>query len=319
MASVAGYFFYVGFEGSRLLVHPPRSSWCFTPDSEHGWEYEAINYDSADDARLLARQPDSRACTDQGVTPGDELETDDGERIAGWYIPAGSGSPPDTATIVLVHGHGDSKSGMLKYAELLHRRFHLVAFDLRNHGRSTGTHTTMGVREQQDLREILDWLESHKGPDEVGLLGISMGGMVALNVADDDERVDAIAIDSTHATLVGTVEVRLRNAGHPITRPGYWAVWLGTWLRTGVAIDSADALRAVDDLGARPLLILQGGADLQQAPGNAEALLAAAEEGRVEVELHLCEGAGHGRVVDTCRAEYAEWVVPFFERALAGD
>ena len=38
LAIVVAYLVFVGWEGSRMLVHPPRSVWCFTPASEYGWE-----------------------------------------------------------------------------------------------------------------------------------------------------------------------------------------------------------------------------------------------------------------------------------------
>lgn len=312
---VAAYLFFVGFQGSRLLVHPGQSIWCFTPASEYGWEYEAINYEIAEDERLLDAQPDPRNCDSFGEEPGSEVVTADGIRVAGWYIPAGTDAAPTDPTVVLVHGHGNSKSDMLAYAEVLHERYNLVLFDQRNHGKSTGTHTTMGVREQQELRAILDWLEREKGPDRIGLFGISMGGVTAANVADDDGRVDALALDSTHASLANTIETRLRQQGYPLTLPGYLVVVAGTWLRTGEFVHVADPADAVDDLGDRPLLILQGGRDLQQGPENAEQLLAAAQEGGVVAELHLCPEAAHGKVLETCPDAYRDWLTGFFERA----
>ena len=77
--------------------------------------------------------------------------------------------------MVLVHGFGANKSGILKYGEGLHDAFNLVAFDMRNAGRSTGTLTTAGVLERKDLRAIIDWVERTKHPSHLGLLGNSLG------------------------------------------------------------------------------------------------------------------------------------------------
>jgi pimeloyl-ACP methyl ester carboxylesterase len=317
LAVAIGYLGYLGYEGSRVLVYPPRSVWCFTPMQFDGWAYEPINYDGTDDAALAERQPDPYACTEHGAPAGDEVVTRDGASIAGWYIPAGSGAGPEAPTIVLTHGHGDSKSGMLKYARLLHDEYNLVLFDLRNHGKSSGDVTTMGVREQRDVRAVLNWLERAKAPSQVALFGNSLGGATAAQVADDDPRVVALALDSTHALIENTIQSRLRNAGHPIALPGFWSVWLGSFVRTGENIASADAVDAVDDLGRRPLLIIQGGADAEQGPENADALLAAATDAGVTVTLHVCPEATHGRVVDTCPDEYAVWVRDFFASAFA--
>ncbi len=288
-----------------------------TPASEFGWEYEAINYDIEDDARRLRERRGTSGCAPHEEPPGSEVVTSDGIRIAGWFIPAANDIGPGGPTIVLVHGLGGSKGDMLSIAEILHDRYNLVLLDLRNHGQSTGTHTTVGVREQEDVRAILDWLEREKDPERIGLFGSSMGGATVVNVARDDPRVDAVALDSTHASLRNTVEARLRNQSYPLTLPGYWAVVVATWVRTGVWVPSADPLEAVDELGERPLLIVQGGRDRSHGPGNAEELLAAAQDGGVSVELYVCPEGGHGGLRHACPEEYPGWVLDFFDRALA--
>src|ERR1700674_1915404 len=100
-----GYTGYVGYEGSRQAVTAPESSGrdCRTPDVQFGWQYQAINYDIADDAQLKARNPDPKNCAYLGTKAGNEVVTDDGIRIAGWYIPAGDGAGPTSATVILVH------------------------------------------------------------------------------------------------------------------------------------------------------------------------------------------------------------------------
>ncbi len=184
-----GYLAYVGAEGSRVLVERAPTGDCRTPDVQFGWKYEAINYDVADDAQLKARNPDLTDCAYQGTKAGDEVVTDDGIHIAGWYVPAGNGAGPTAPTVVLVHGFKASKSGILPYGEGLHDTFNIVAFDLRNVGRSTGDQTTGGVLEQKDLRAVIDWLDRTKHPAAIGVLGNSLGAATALAEATGDPRV----------------------------------------------------------------------------------------------------------------------------------
>lgn len=318
IACLTGYLLYTGIEGSNRLVHPPwRSTECRTP-ADLGWEYEAINYDSEAVASPPA-QPVTGPTHCSAMAPaGDEVVTPDGIRIAGWYIPAAGDIGPGGPTIVMSHGHGGNKSGLLAYAEVVHDRYNVVLFDHRNAGQSTGTMTTLGVLEQHDLRVILDWLEREKGPERVGVLGTSMGAATALRVAASDQRLDAIAIDSAHARLSYTLEVRMEHAGHP-PYPGTWAIFLGALVRTGLDFGAADPLDAVPQLGSRPLLILHGGADAANlVEVNAEPLRAVAQEAGVPVEVHVCGAAGHGGVLATCPDEYREWLNSFFDEALDG-
>ena len=160
------YLGYVGYEGSRQLTDAPRDSTdCRTP-AAFGWAYEAINYDIATDASM-SPDIDFRECMPGPA--GDELTSSDGTRLAGWYIPSASGTGPTGPTVVMVHGWGSNKSAMLDRAAVLHDAYNLVIVDLRNHGQSEATATTQGVREADDVRAVLDWLESSKGPDRIAV------------------------------------------------------------------------------------------------------------------------------------------------------
>ena len=321
VVGLLGYTGYVGFEGSRQLVsratgHPD----CRTPVVQFGWAYEAINYDVADDAILPSRNADLRNCTTyEGAKAGDQVVTDDGVHIAGWYIPAGSGAGPEAATIVLVHGFGTNKSGILKYGEGLHEAFNLVAFDMRNAGRSTGDTTTGGVLEQKDLRAIIDWLERVKRPSHIGVLGNSLGAATALAEAAGDPRVEALALDSMHTRIRYQVEARLSHAGHP-AYPGTWAIFVATWIRTGVDLGSADAEDELPSFGQRPLLLTHGTADNEDLPERTGAFYDEAIALGIPVELRWCDGSGHnapgGMPVDVCRDDFGGWVADFFSLAL---
>jgi pimeloyl-ACP methyl ester carboxylesterase len=315
---VLGYNGYVGYEASRraVAVDENRSHDCRTPMDVYGWPYEAINYPITDDAHLRADNKDMTNCANQGVKAGDEVVTSDGIHIAGWYIPAGDGAPPTAPTIVLVHGYGQNKTGILHYAPGLHQRFNLVAFDERNGGRSTGTQTTLGVLEEKDVRAIIDWVERVKHPAHLGVFGNSMGAAAAIGEARTDTRVEALALDSMHTRIVYQFEQRLKAHGHP-PYPGTWATFIGTWLRTGVWFGSADPVDALPDLGKRPIMLTHGTADTEDLPERTQSFYAQAKASGLTIELHWCPGATHGRVDDDCAGDFARWLDTFFGRALS--
>ena len=322
MVAGIGYTGYVGYEGSRQLIEAGGSNRdCRTPDQLFGWTYEAINYDIADDALLKTRNPDQTTCTYTGTIAGDEVVSSDGIQIGGWYIPAGDGAGPTAPTVVLVHGFGANKTGILEYGEGLHETFNLVAFDLRNTHRSSGDQTTGGVLEQKDLRAIIDWLERTKHPSHLGLLGNSMGAVTAVAEARDDPRVEALALDSMHTRMRYQVEARLEHAGHP-AYPGTWAIFLAARIRTGVDLGSIDVQDAIPELGRMPVLLSHGSADNEDLLERTEAFYEDAVAAGVEIELHVCPGAGHnapaGMPVRVCRDEFATWMLDFFSRSLAG-
>lgn len=319
--AMLAYTAYVGFEGSRQLAAGATNYFdCRTPEARFDWAYEAINYDIADDALLASRNEDMADCTTyQGAPAGDVVVTDDGVHIAGWYIPAGNGAGPTAPTVVLVHGFGVNKSHVLAYGEGLHDEFNLVAFDMRNVGRSTGDVTTSGVLERNDLRAIIDWLERTKRPTHIGVLGNSLGAGTALAEAVDDPRVEAIALDSMHTRFRYQVEARLEHAGHP-AYPGTWAIFVGAWIRTGVDIGSIDAEDEIARIGERPILLTHGTADNEDLPERTQAMYDRAAADGLDVELHFCDGSGHnapaGMPVVVCREAFGEWMRDFFTRTL---
>ena len=316
LVALLTYLGYVGYEGSRQLTNAPhRSADCRTP-ATFGWAYEAINYPIDTDAALEA-EANPKVCSAQGAPAGADLTSADGTRLAGWYVPSGSGSGPAGPTVVIVHGWGSNKSSMLDRAALLHDAFNLVLFDLRNHGQSEETDTTQGVREATDVVAVVDWLEASKGPERIGLLGVSMGGVTVLNAADDDERIDAVVIDSTHATIASAAQTRLERAGYPLSLPGSWAILMGALARTGEDVSSADAVQAIARLDERPVLIITGGRDDTIGENDAGDLLEAAEEAGSPASLRVCEEAGHGNTLEMCPESYERWLLRFLERALA--
>jgi pimeloyl-ACP methyl ester carboxylesterase len=315
LVGLVTYFAYVGYEGSRQLAdHPAPTTDCRTP-ATFGWAYEAINYDVAGDA-ALADEADPLNCAGRRPVAGDALEGPGGIGLAGWYVPAGSGAAPTDPTVVLVHGWGSNKSNMLDRAALLHDDYNLVLVDLRNHGQSEEANTTQGVREAGDLLAVVDWLVAEKGPDQIALFGVSMGGATSLNEADSDDRIDALVIESTHARLANAAQLRLERSGYPLSLPGSWAILLGSLLRTGEDVSAADPLASVGRLDGQPVFFIAGGRDETITLDDAWSLAEAARAAGSPAELEICADAGHAASPDVCAEDYPGWVLGFLERVL---
>ena len=90
---------------------------------------------------------------------------------------------PDGARLLVTHGNGFAADAYYLYWRQFLENFDVVVFDFRNHGQSQAWQTTAGFLEQQDLSAVLDWLTTAKGPTTIALLGVSMGGAAAVNVA----------------------------------------------------------------------------------------------------------------------------------------
>jgi len=317
LLGLLGYGGYAAASGSadftEAVVTAPD---CRTPADRYGWAYEAINYDVADDARLTAANPDKTKCSVLGVEAGSNVVTPDGVRLAGWYIPAANGSGPSGPTLLIVHGWKANKTGALEFAPPFQEAYNLVLLDLRNNGQSSGTLTTMGLREQGDVIRMLDWLEITKHPLWIGAVGNSMGAATVLSAAVTDQRIRALVLDSMHADIVTSVGNALEeDFGYP-GGPAAWALMTGVSIRIAGDVTSIDPVKLIGRLGDRPVLLIQGTADQVDPPAEAsdrnfQAALAAG----VPVELAYCPGARHGLTVKTCPAQWGSWATAFLERA----
>jgi hypothetical protein len=327
LVGIGGWTGYAAVVGSERLVHSDvRWPDCGTPASEYGWGYEAINYDQADDARLEASYPGMKACEDFGTPAGDEVMASDGVHVAGWYIPAANRVGPAGPTLVIVPGWQSHKSEVLKYAPPFHEAYNLVLVDLRRQGRSGGTDTTWGLGEQLDVRAMIDWLERTKHPAWIAAMGNSMGAATALLEAAGDPRVEALILDSMHASIIASFTDGLENEQHLPGVPTAWAMVVGGSQQVDADLTSADPVRNIGRVGDRPVLLLHSRVDVLDVPEHsADRNFEAARAAGVPVELHYCEapvigsdpGHGHGHVINDCPEAWAAWATEFLAAAMA--
>ncbi|SDD73819.1 SDR family oxidoreductase [Streptomyces prasinopilosus] len=87
---------------------------------------------------------------------------------------------PGRPTVVLVHGYPDSKEVWSEVAPRLAERFHVVAYDVRGHGRSTAPHPLRGGFTLEKLTDDFLAVADAVSPDEpVHLVGHDWGSVQA--------------------------------------------------------------------------------------------------------------------------------------------
>jgi alpha-beta hydrolase superfamily lysophospholipase len=125
------------------------------------------------------------------------LTTDDGVDVSAWYVPA---VDPGAPTVLLAHGLLGSKGGMLRFVPWLHDAgYNVMLLDFRGHGSSDPRPSSIGPEEVLDVQAALDWLEAEGAGDRVAGLGMSLGASALVNTAIQDERLDALILDSLFA------------------------------------------------------------------------------------------------------------------------
>jgi len=139
----------------------------------------------------------------------------DDKRLNGWWLLKETERP----TVIILHGVNGNRTSMIRFAiTLAQADFNVLLFDWRAHGESEGSYVTYGFHERSDVSAAIDFLHLHYGidPNQIGLLGLSMGAAVALQVAGVNKRIKAVWADSPFASLFRvSTEVARKATGLP--------------------------------------------------------------------------------------------------------
>jgi dienelactone hydrolase len=278
-----------------------------------------------------ARQPLWRTPQDVGMPSEDvAFASADGVALRGWFVHRADSDSAPAPAIVLVHGWTWNRCGnragavlfmddrtidFLALAQVLHRAgFHLLLFDLRNHGESAAAPpVTNGIHEARDFIGAMAFLRGRREVDgaRIGALGFSMGANTVIFGARAAQPLRAAVL--VQPVAVGTFLPRfLAHKLRPLAP--LMRVLAGPLMRVfgGPPIAQIDPRRAVAQLGDTEVLFIQGEGDqwgvleevrqmVEGAP-NARSLLVAPSNERY---------GGYTYVTD-----HPEEVVQFFREAL---
>lgn len=239
-----------------------------------------------------------------------ELETQDGYRLAAWYIPS-----QNRSAVIMTHTYKGDRTVMLKRAQMLARHgYGILLLDLRTHGESEGELITFGLQEVQDIAAAYLYLLTRPEVDanKIGALGCSMGGTVALLSAAQNRGIKAVVSESTYATLQDAIPSAIANVGLP---PVLFAP-IVEWFAERIGDFDASKVSAMDhirEISPRPVLLMQGGKDLVVIPESGQQLYEAAGE---PCQLWFDDDISHASFADEKPEEYEQRVVDFFDQYL---
>jgi pimeloyl-ACP methyl ester carboxylesterase len=239
------------------------------------------------------------------------FSTSDGITLRGWWIPSKAQDP----VIIFLHGYAGSMDPDLKYAPAIHDAgFNILMFDFRAHGRSEGSMTTLGALEIEDAQAAITYVKS-KGVTDIGLLGFSMGGRVALLTSANDDRVQAVVSDGAPLRLSTALLENLKEKGVPVIFRHLivYSMLLGASVRSGKNLFKTDPINIRQKLFGKPVFLIHAGDD--HYTEKTELLLFFDSIGKKAEYLEI-PGVKH-RETDTINfKEYISNIITFFEKSL---
>ncbi len=131
------------------------------------------------------------------------LTSKDGVRLSAWHVKSRNG-----AAVILLHGHSGNRLAMTYHMEaLLKAGYGIFAFDLRAHGKSGGRRFARSQKEVDDVLTAVTYLS--KQPDVtaagIGIAGVSIGGMLALQAAAQTVAIRAIWADGASPVTMADI------------------------------------------------------------------------------------------------------------------
>lgn len=159
------------------------------------------------------------------------LTTTDSLQLESWYAQNDSAK----GTILMFHGHGSSKSGIIAEARKLYEMgYHVMLTDFRAHGNSEGNTTSIGIYESRDVKAAYDYIAA-KGEQHIIIWGISMGAATALKAIDEfGIKPEKLILEMPFGSLHSAVQGRMNTMGLPAEPLSslltFWGgVELGSW------------------------------------------------------------------------------------------
>jgi dipeptidyl aminopeptidase/acylaminoacyl peptidase len=233
----------------------------------------------------------------------------DGVVLDGWLF---TPLRPNGSDVMVLHGLGDTRSGMEDHAAyLLHAGFTVLMPDARGHGASGGSVITYGIRESADIHYWADWLLRKRPSERLYGLGQSMGAAILLESLPREPRFRAIVADCPFDTFEDVAYYRLENA----SGLGHWAAWpvaqigfLYARLIHGIDLHKASPANAIRSTST-PILLIHGAADVNIPPSQSAALHALNPQ---STTLWMVPGAHHIESLATSPQEYIRRVTERF-------
>lgn len=218
--------------------------------------------------------------------------------------------------VLLLHGLGDNRLGMIGYAQLLLAHgFTILLPDARAHGASDGPLATYGLVERNDIHQWLGFLEAHDRPRCLFAIGESMGAAQLLQSLDTHPHLCAVVAESPFSNFR---EIAYDRMGQPF----HLGPWVGrTFLRPLVEVAFLRArlkyhlrmedISPEDSVAATkiPVLLIHGQIDSNIPVRHSERIHARAPNS----QLWEVPGADHCGAISTAPEEFNRRLLAWFQ------
>jgi alpha-beta hydrolase superfamily lysophospholipase len=146
---------------------------------------------------------------------GTFVTTEDGLKLAAWDL--AHNDTRSKGTILMFHGFGSSRSGIIEEAESFYNLgWNVFMIDFRASGESEGNISSVGYYEVKDVKAAYDHVAA-TGEKNILMYGVSMGAATITKAMNDYPQLhpSKLILEMPFATMLNAVEGRVRIMNLP--------------------------------------------------------------------------------------------------------
>jgi len=268
---IIGFIIIISIVQFLTSIHPPRYYSTNTPSS-YGLEYENISFTTSDNINIRA-----------------------------WLI----SSEKALGTIIIGHGYPFDKGNILPVVKFLYPDYNLLLYDHRYFGESSGSISTVGLKEVEDVKAAIDFVHKRFPNKSIALYGFSLSASSMLMAKT---KVNAIVSDSAYANLENIIK-RVYKMFWFLKAPFVQTTNLLSVIFFKTHPKNVSPALVIKDTKI-PILVIHGEKDTQIPVENAYLL----KESNPNIEFWIVKGADHGQAYALYKSEYEERIKDFLKK-----
>lgn len=229
------------------------------------------------------------------------------EKLEAWFIPSES----SRGVVLLFPPYGASKQALLPPSKIFHDLgYDALLVDFRGVGGSSGSETTLGIREAEDVAQAVSYAQQKWSGRPILLYGASMGAVAVMRaISHEGITPSAVILESPFDRLLNTVRHRFEAMGIPSFPGAELIVWWGGWQQqvNGFAHNPVEYAKKIKC----PVLLMYGEYDKRVTLQDITSILDMLP-GQKQLVLFLA--VGHGSLANNEPQKWKQEVQQFLAR-----
>lgn len=228
--------------------------------------------------------------------------------IEGWYGPLDSAA---RGTVILFHSLMANKSLVLQQAyEFRYWGYNVLMVDIRAHGNSSGSTTTIGYYESEEVKLAYEYIKN-LGEKKIFLWGFSMGSVAIMKAVAENQLAPAgLILETPFLSLQSHIKCRVHLIGFPKQPFGFFITsWIG--IERGFNALNFNVTRYASQIKC-PVLLQQGSLDQLVPSDEAQTILESFAS--PDKKMVIYEGANHEPLLQRNAALWREETGNFLKK-----